>query len=59
MTASQLLARIRRDGGRVWLDRHGTGECPRYVAVVRSLDELPGLLGIGARVDLGGAAADR
>jgi len=23
MTASQLLARIRRDGGRVWLDRQG------------------------------------
>jgi putative hydrolase of the HAD superfamily len=42
-------ARGARDAGLlgVWLDRHGTGECPQDVAVIRSLDELPAILGIG------------
>jgi beta-phosphoglucomutase-like phosphatase (HAD superfamily) len=30
----------------VWLDRHGSGQSPPDVPVVRSLDELPTLLGI-------------
>ncbi len=45
-------ARGARDAGLVgvWLDRHGTGESPDDVPVVRSLDELPSLLAVsGAR----------
>jgi putative hydrolase of the HAD superfamily len=41
-------ARGARDAGLVgvWLDRHGTGRCPKDVPAVRSLDELPDLLRI-------------
>jgi putative hydrolase of the HAD superfamily len=42
-------ARGARDAGLlgVWLDRHGTGKCPRDVVVIRSLDDLPAVLRIG------------
>jgi putative hydrolase of the HAD superfamily len=61
-------ARGARDAGLVgvWLDRHHTGACPGDVPVVRSLDELPALLGIPpgsvdptGHVDLGGEAGHR
>jgi putative hydrolase of the HAD superfamily len=47
--ALEVDARGARDAGLlgVWLDRHGTGESPQDVAVVRSLVELPAMLGIG------------
>jgi putative hydrolase of the HAD superfamily len=42
-------ARGARDAGLlgIWLDRHGTGESPQDVPVVRSLEELPAVLGLG------------
>jgi putative hydrolase of the HAD superfamily len=42
-------ARGARDAGLVgvWLDRHGDGRTPPDVPVVRSLDDLPPLLGLG------------
>jgi putative hydrolase of the HAD superfamily len=48
-------ARGAREAGLVgvWLDRHATGRLPGDVPVVRSLDELPALLGI--RRDSSGA----
>jgi putative hydrolase of the HAD superfamily len=62
-------ARGARDAGLVgvWLDRHGTGERPGDVPVVRSLDELPTLLGLppgrpstsAGHVDLGSEAGHR
>ena len=41
-------ARGARDAGLagIWLDRHGTGRTPPDVPVIRTLDELPALLGI-------------
>jgi putative hydrolase of the HAD superfamily len=41
-------ARGARDAGLagVWLDRHGAGTDPVDVPVIRTLDELPGLLGL-------------
>jgi putative hydrolase of the HAD superfamily len=44
-------ARGARDAGLVgvWLDRHGSGDTPPDVLVVRTLDGLPALLGLGPR----------